>query len=339
MADTKFLEIWLELGDAPPARLDKALAAVVPEGLALSRSRLVALIKSGALQHENGSVINDPSSKSVANSRYLLEVPEAEEIDTLPQDIPLDIVFEDDALIVVNKAAGMVVHPAPGARDGTLVNALLHLCGDSLSGIGGVKRPGIVHRIDKDTSGLLVVAKTDAAHHGLARQFAKHSIQRIYDAIVWGQPSASDPRLGGMGAVKFEDQGTIKVTAPIARHRHDRKKMAVAEGGRHAVTRIALEKNLGAIASHVSCRLETGRTHQIRVHLTHIGHPLIGDPVYGRARTIPASSSDALKSAISSFKRQALHARSLGFVHPVSGKFIEFETPMPDEMMGVLTAF
>jgi len=298
--------------------------AVLPEGAGLSRSRLVALIKEGHLRRA-GDVVLDPRMKPQADTEYVLSVPEAEEIEAVPQDIPLDIIHEDADLIVVNKPAGMVVHPAPGALNGTLVNALLHHCADSLSGIGGAKRPGIVHRIDKDTSGILVVAKSDLAHKGLSKQFADHSIERLYDAFVWGCPDAADPRLSGLGAVKFESGGVVRINAPIARHNHDRKKMAVVKsGGRHAVTRVDVVERFGAMAAHVTCRLETGRTHQIRVHMTHIGHPLIGDPVYGRARTIPKNAPEIVSETLGGFKRQALHARSLGFIHPISGEAMMF---------------
>jgi len=262
-----------------------------------------------------------------------LTLPEADEIEAAPENIPLDILHEDNDLIVVNKPAGMVVHPAPGAQSGTLVNALLHHCEDSLSGIGGAKRPGIVHRIDKDTSGILVVAKTDAAHQGLSKQFADHSIERLYDAFLWGAPDAANPRLSGLGAVKFEDGGVMRINANIARHAHDRKKMAVVmSGGRHAVTRVSMVQKLGEIGSHVTCQLETGRTHQIRVHLTHVGHPLIGDPVYGRARSVPKSANPQMIGALKGFKRQALHANSLGFIHPISGEEKAFSCPLPMDM-------
>ncbi len=323
----------MTLGEAPGKRLDKALSAVIPEEHGLSRSRLVVLIKDGHLRDETGGTLRDPSAGPSAGGIYHLTVPLSEESEVLPENLPLDVVYEDGDLIVINKPAGMVVHPAPGSPSGTLVNALLHHCDGSLSGVGGVKRPGIVHRIDKDTSGLLVVAKNDKAHGGLATQFADHSISRIYDAFVWGVPDARDPRLAGQNAVRFETGDVIKVTAPIGRHKTDRKKMAVAgSGGRHAVTRVKTEAKFGDWGAQVSCQLQTGRTHQIRVHLTHIGHPLIGDPVYGRARTIPARLPDAAKSVLGAFKRQALHARSLGFVHPMTGEHLAFSSELPSDM-------
>ncbi len=338
MAGDEPLEIVLTLGPSPASRLDKALAAVLPEGAGLSRSRLVALIKDGQLRGADG-VVSDPRMKPKAEAAFVLCLPEAEDIETLPQDIPLDIIHEDEDLIVINKPAGMVVHPAPGALSGTLVNALLHHCGDSLSGIGGAKRPGIVHRIDKDTSGILVVAKSDPAHQGLSKQFADHSIERLYDAFVWDCPDAADPRLAGLGSVHFESGGVVRINAPIARHAHDRKKMAVVKsGGRHAVTRVDVVERFGAMASHVTCRLETGRTHQIRVHMTHIGHPLIGDPVYGRARTIPKTAPQIVSETLKGFKRQALHARSLGFIHPISGENLMFSADLPSDMKAVAKA-
>jgi 23S rRNA pseudouridine1911/1915/1917 synthase len=233
----------------------------------------------------------------------------------LAQDIALDIVFEDDHLLIVDKPAGLVVHPAAGNLDGTLVNALLHHCAGRLSGIGGVARPGIVHRIDKDTSGLLVVAKTDPAHEGLSRQFAAHSIDRRYNAIVAGLPAA---------------KGTVD--APLARSPHDRKKVAIQPHGKRAVTHYSLVEVLRR-AALVECRLETGRTHQVRVHMASIGHPLLGDPVYGRNRP---EHRDVLKRI--AFDRQALHAAHLGFIHPVTSAPMAFESKMPHDMQDLFTA-
>ncbi len=214
-----------------------------------------------------------------------------------PEAIPLDIVFEDDDLIVVNKPAGMVVHPAPGSPSGTLVNALLAHCGDSLSGVGGAKRPGIVHRIDKDTSGLLVVAKSDRAHDGLADQFADHTVERVYKAVCHGVPDAADPRLRGIRGVSFEEGNTLRITTHLARHKTDRQRQAVLfHGGRHAVTRVRVSQVYGqpAAAALLECWLETGRTHQIRVHLAHVGHALIGDPVYGGRRKLSVKAIGAV---------------------------------------------
>lgn len=330
------------LGDAPAPRLDKALSAVVPEGAALSRSRLRNLIESGAVRPEGGPPEHSPKARVAPGQVWLIDVPQATEIEALPEDIPLEVVFEDAHLIVVNKPAGMVVHPAPGSETGTLVNALLHHCGDSLSGIGGEKRPGIVHRIDKDTSGLLVVAKSDAAHHGLAEQFAAHTMDRHYRAIVWGAPSAADPRLAGVKGVTFETGGVIRISGNIARHKTDRKRMAVVtNAGRHAITRTRVLQAFGPsekpVAALVDCWLETGRTHQIRVHMTYAGHALVGDPVYGSRRAIPkgAIAPDGA-TALRGFARQALHAATLGFVHPVSGESLEFAADMPEDMQNLL---
>ena len=296
-------------------RLDRALADAVP---ALSRERLKSLIRIGALIDAGGAVIRDPATKVKGDEQFRLAVPEPEAAHNEPQDIPLRVIFEDEHLLVVDKPAGMVVHPAAGNAEGTLVNALLHHCGDSLSGIGGVARPGIVHRIDKDTSGLLVVAKSDPAHEGLARQFAAHSIERRYLAIVAGVPKAPE--------------GVID--APLARSAADRKKIAIVEDGRgkRAVTHWRRLKLLRE-AALVECRLETGRTHQVRVHLTSMGHPLLGDPVYGRSSR---AHRELLKNL--GFHRQALHAAKLGFVHPVTKHRLSFDSGMPPDMQELFTA-
>ncbi len=314
----------------------------MPEGRGLSRSRLVKLIEGGDVRR-GAEVLASPKARVAEGDVLTLRLGAPEEVALLPEAIPLEVVHEDAELIVVNKPAGVVVHPAPGSPSGTLVNALLHHCGDSLSGIGGEKRPGIVHRIDKETSGLLVVAKSDRAHQGLAAQFAAHSVDRIYDALVYGVPEASDPRLRGLPMVRFEPGGVMCLRAPIARHRTDRQKQAVvAEGqGRHAVTRARVEARFGAPAgaAHLACWLETGRTHQIRVHLAHIGHALIGDPVYGgRKRLSTKSFQKSALEAVDQFPRQALHARTLGFVHPVTGETLSFAAPMPADMADLLTA-
>lgn len=297
-----------KLPSASP-RLDKALA----EATGLSRGRIQALIAEGRVRVA-GAPATSASAKPGADARYVIEIPPAAPSAAQPQDIPLDIVFEDEHLIVVNKPAGLVVHPAAGNRDGTLVNALLHHCTGQLSGIGGVARPGIVHRIDKDTSGLLVVAKTDAAHEGLAAQFADHSIDRAYIAIAAGSPTPPS--------------GTIATR--IGRSDRNRKKMAVlpdnATRGKHAVT------HYRTLASHphcseIECRLETGRTHQVRVHCASIGHALLGDPLYGRA---PAPLRPLLNRL--GFNRQALHAAELGFVHPASGERVVFRADLPRDM-------
>ena len=308
--------IQAAIGDeAAGWRLDRALAAAVP---ALSRERNMALIASGWVDGPAGPV-RDPSAKA-APGGYRLTVPEPRPAHNVAQEIPLAIVHEDEHLLVVDKPAGMVVHPAAGNFDGTLVNALLHHCAGRLSGIGGVARPGIVHRIDKDTSGLLVVAKTDVAHEGLARQFARHSVHRAYQAIVAGIPLPNS----GM------------VDAPLARSTANRKKMAIVEGarGKRAVTHYRLLTPLRE-AALVECRLETGRTHQVRVHMAAIGHALLGDPVYGRTR--PAHR-EVLKNL--GFHRQALHAAELGFEHPVSKQNLSFKSALPSdiqELFGALT--
>jgi 23S rRNA pseudouridine1911/1915/1917 synthase len=289
-------------------RLDRALAAAVPT---LSRERLKALIRSGAVEAK-GAPVRDPSAKVKGDEQLRVAVPEPQPAHNEPQDIPLKILFEDEHLLVVDKPAGLVVHPAAGNFDGTLVNALLHHCAGKLSGIGGVARPGIVHRIDKDTSGLLVVAKTDVAHEGLAKQFAAHSIERRYLAIVSGVPKTKD--------------GVID--APLARSAANRKKIAIVEGsrGKRAVThwrRLDVLRD----AALVECRLETGRTHQVRVHMASIGHPLVGDPVYGRSGK---THGKLLKEL--GFHRQALHSAELGFTHPVTKHRLSFSSPMPPDM-------
>jgi 23S rRNA pseudouridine1911/1915/1917 synthase len=307
MGGIQTIEVRLEPAHAG-WRLDRALADAVPT---LSRERLKALIRSGAVESE-GSAVRDPAVKVKGDEAVRLAVPEPAPAHNEPQDIPLTIVFEDEHLLVVDKPAGLVVHPAAGNFDGTLVNALLHHCAGKLSGIGGVARPGIVHRIDKDTSGLLVVAKTDVAHVGLAKQFAAHSIDRRYLAIVSGVPKASS----GI------------VDAPLARSATNRKKIAIVEGqrGKRAVTHWSRLELLND-AALVECRLETGRTHQVRVHMASIGHALLGDPVYGRAGKTHGRLLKELE-----FRRQALHAAELGFTHPVTKHRLSFSSPMPPDM-------
>ncbi len=306
---------------AVAGRLDKALAAAAP---GFSRSRLAALIAGGAVRRADGGEVTDPAAKVKPGARFVIAPPPPAAAAPEPEAMALDILFEDAALIVVDKPAGMAVHPAPGSQRGTLVAALLHHCGGSLSGIGGVARPGIVHRLDKDTSGLLVVAKTDAAHAALSAQFAARETERLYKAATWGAPDRADPRLGGLDAASFAPDGTLTIDAPIARHPRDRKRMAVVPGGRRAVTHVATLERFGPadrpVAALVACRLETGRTHQIRVHLAHVGHPLIGDPVYGRPRAAP--------EAARAFPRQALHAETLGFTHP-DGRRLRFTREAP----------
>ncbi len=333
--------IEVVIAENPPKRLDKAIARDVPEEAALSRSRLARLLTDGAVSRA-GEVITDPRARVAEGDVFVIAVPEAEESHIEPEDIPLEILHEDADLIVVNKPAGMVVHPAPGTPSGTLVNALLHHFGGALSGVGGVARPGIVHRIDKDTSGLLVVAKSDAAHHGLAEQFAAHTAERHYRAVVHGVPDQGDPRLGGVKGVSFEPGNILKITTQLARHKTDRQKQAVLfSGGRHAVTRARIIESYGTPgqASLVDCWLETGRTHQIRVHMAHAGHGLIGDPTYGGRRRLNAKAIDpAAVEAARAFPRQALHAATLGFKHPVSGENLSFAAPMPDDMLTLIGA-
>ena len=285
----------------------------------------------------NGAVVTDAKARLAEDDLVEITVEEAADVATMPEDIPLEILHEDDDLIVINKPVGMVVHPAPGTPSGTLVNALLHHFGGNLSGVGGEKRPGIVHRIDKDTSGLLVAAKSDRAHHGLAAQFEKHTVDRHYLALCHGEPDASDPRLRGVRGTSFEMGGILKITTQLARHKTDRQRQAVLfSGGRHAVTRARVEEGFGAVAL-INCWLETGRTHQIRVHLSHAGHALIGDQTYGgRRKVAPKVMGEALAAELNGFPRQALHAATLGFRHPVSGDELSFEAPLPEDMATVL---
>jgi len=298
-------------------RLDKALAAALPD---LSRARIQALIAEGRLSRD-GAVLTETSAKAVAGA-YVLTVPPPARATPAAQDLALAVLYEDADLIVVDKPAGMAAHPAPGTPDGTLVNALLHHCAGTLSGIGGVARPGIVHRLDKDTSGVLVAAKTDAAHAGLSALFACHDVERLYIALTRGAPN---PPAGVIGTL-------------IGRSRHDRKKMAVLRfGGREAVTHYRVERVFGPqarsqarpLAARVACRLETGRTHQIRVHLASKGAPVLGDPLYGAGPPAPAVRQAMAEAGL---KRQALHAAVLGFVHPVTGEALRFETPLPADM-------
>ena len=325
----------------PPPRLDKALARDVPEAWALSRTRLARLVAEGCVR-VNGTLVRDSRARVAEGDRVEIDLPSPREVAMRAEDIALDIVFEDADLIVVDKPAGMVVHPAPGSATGTLVNALLKHCGAALSGVGGERRPGIVHRIDKDTSGLLVVAKTDRAHHGLAAQFERHTVDRRYLALVHGCPDAAEPRLRGLRGVSFEPGNVLKITTRLARHRTDRQRQAVVfDGGRHAVTRALVLDCFGqpAAASLLECWLETGRTHQIRVHLAHVGHGLVGDPVYG-GRHKPASRTlpEAAQAALHGFSRQALHAARLGFTHPVTGAALRFEAPLPADFARLLVA-
>ena len=328
VADTMIVVI----GENAPPRLDKALAAAVPEDAALSRSRLMKMIAAGEVLLD-GVAITDPKTKVQAGQEYSLILTPAEELDAIAENIPLTIVYEDAELIVIDKPAGMVVHPAPGTPNGTLVNALLYHCADTLSGIGGMRRPGIVHRIDKDTTGLLVVAKTDRAHHALAAQFEEHSVKRHYLAVVHGVPSAYDPRIRGLRGITFEAGGILKIATHLARHKTDRQRQAVVwDQGRHAVTRVRVIDSFGDGASLVECWLETGRTHQIRVHMAYAGHGLLGDQTYGGKRKLSPKTFGTGAEIGNNFPRQALHAASLGFEHPVTREWMEFTSDLPDDM-------
>ncbi|WP_174284858.1 RluA family pseudouridine synthase [Sphingomonas bacterium] len=293
-------------GEADGWRLDRALADAVPT---LSRERLKVLIASGAVSL-GGLAWRDSAKKAAGGQVFAIALPDPTPAHNEAQDIPLVIAYEDEHLIVIDKPAGLVVHPAAGNPDGTLVNALLHHCRGSLSGIGGVARPGIVHRIDKDTSGLMIAAKTDRTHEGLARQFHDHSIDRRYKAITTGVPTPAS--------------GTVD--APLARSPQNRKKIAIVEGGKRAVTHYRTIEPLQG-AALVECRLETGRTHQVRVHMASIGHALLGDPVYGRG----GGAKRALLERLG-FRRQALHAARLGFIHPITQVAMAFESEMPADM-------
>ena len=316
-------------------RLDKTLAAAQSD---LSRARLQELVKAGhctVTRRQADSTIKDPSWRVKQDDIIALTLPPPIDTTVKPQAIALDVLYEDADLLVVNKPAGMVVHPAPGSPDGTLVNALLAHCGDSLSGIGGEKRPGIVHRLDKDTSGIMVVAKNDAAHQGLSAQFAAHGrdgrMARVYNALVWGEPLPA--------------AGTVD--APLARSANNRKKIAVSKSppsdrnsARHAVTHYRRLESYGANqVSLIECKLETGRTHQIRVHMAHIGHPVLGDKLYGTGmKSRAVHLSEAQKTALDALDRQALHAAALGFEHPQTGEKHHYEAPFPKDLERLLEA-
>ena len=313
----------------------------MPEEWALSRSRLARLIAEGAVSR-GGVPLTDPKARIAEGEVVEIALDAPAEVETAAEAIPLAVVWEDADLIVIDKSAGMVVHPAPGSPAGTLVNALLHHCGESLSGIGGEKRPGIVHRIDKETSGLLVAAKSDRAHHGLAAQFEAHEVERHYLALCHGLPDRADPRLGGVKGASFEPGGILRIATHLDRHRTDRQRQAVVwNSGRHAVTRVRVVEGFGnpPAAALVDCWLETGRTHQIRVHMAHAGHGLIGDPTYGGRRKPNARALGAAAAeAVAAFPRQALHAATLGFVHPVTGERLSFSSPLPPDMAALVEA-
>jgi 23S rRNA pseudouridine1911/1915/1917 synthase len=311
------------LGDEGSARLDRVLAARLPE---MSRSRLKTLLLAGAISLK-AAAIRDPAYHVAPGDTITIDVPESAPAEPEGEDIALDIVFEDDDIIVINKPSGLVVHPAAGHETGTLVNALIAHCGTSLSGIGGVRRPGIVHRLDKETTGLMVVAKNDLAHRSLTAQFADHGrtgeMRRGYLAFAWGVPN--------------RQRGTVD--APIDRHPHAREKMAVRQSGRAAVTHWEILQSFAGrdgkpVAALLACELETGRTHQIRVHLSHVGHPLMGDAVYGpHFKTKANQLGPDAQAALSSLGRQALHAYLLVFEHPRTGELLHWEQPLPEDLL------
>lgn len=307
-------------------RLDKFLAQSLADR-DISRTRVKDMLLAGDVMMD-GQLCDDPSLKIKAGMVFSIVIPEPVDDVPVPENIPINIVFEDDDLLVINKQAGLVVHPAPGHRTGTLVNALLHHCGDTLSGIGGVRRPGIVHRLDKDTTGLIIVAKNDHAHHLLSAQLADRSLSRRYYAVVWGVPGLK--------------KGTVNL--PIARHSSNRQKMAIApRGGREAVTHYERLHVFRDSVSLIECKLETGRTHQVRVHMQASGHPLIGDPVYGQQVTASRAlmkkdgfAPEIIETLIS-FPRQALHARQISFIHPTLDEEMTFDATLPDDLNSIIS--
>ena len=309
----------------------------MPDDAHLSRSRLARLISDGAVSR-GGEILLQPKAAVAEGDVIEIAVPEEADSDMRPEAMALSVVHEDEDLIVIDKPAGMVVHPAPGSPSGTLVNGLLHHFAGRLSGVGGARRPGIVHRIGKDTTGLLVVAKTDRAHHGLAAQFADHSVSRSYVALCHGVPDLADPRLLGTRGISTEPGEVLKITTGLARHPTDRQRQAVTfEGGRHAVTRATVGRAFAGAVALVTCRLETGRTHQIRVHMRHAGHALVGDQVYGGGRRASAARlGPELAEELKQFPRQALHASTLGFVHPVTGGKVAFKSSLPDDLASLI---
>ena len=309
--------------DCGNGRIDRFLAnAFCDDQKPLSRSRIKALINDHQLS-ENGSTLSDPSAPVKSGAIYILTLPPPVDATPKGENLPLDIMFEDDHIIVINKPIGLVVHPAPGYPNGTLVNALIAHCGESLTGIGGALRPGIVHRLDKDTSGVIIAAKTAVAHANLTDMFAAHDLDRRYQALVWG--------------TEIDRVGTVD--APLGRSNFDRKKQAVTPKGRHAITHWRALRIFPPFATLMECRLETGRTHQIRVHMSHIGRSIIGDPLYGRPMRIgqmPDAAARTCLAKLRSFGRQALHAAHLGFTHPVTGEALGFTSELPDDMQKLL---
>lgn len=325
-------EFVVRIGADPPARLDSALAKYAPDDAPLTRTRAAKLIKAGAVSR-NGVVVRTASASATSGDELAIVMPDDGTRIDAPEDLPLDIVFEDREIVVVNKQPGLVVHPAKGNRSGTLVNAMLHHCGGALPSSGDGRHPGIVHRLDKDTSGLLVVAKSELAMVRLNTQFMEHSVERRYLALAKGVPGKKGG-FSGLASVQFEDGGVIRIEGPIGRHPTNRLKQAIVAGGRRALTRVRVVAPLAeGHASLVECRLETGRTHQIRVHLERIGHPLIGDPLYGGgSRLFPATLNADARTAAERFPRQALHAASLGVIHPRTGQRMQFESDLPPDM-------
>ena len=317
MSGAHSFELVVSAADAGE-RLDRWLVENTEE---LSRSRIQSLIADGCLVLGDGAVVSDASRKVRGGERFTLTVPAPAPAKPQPENIPLDVIYEDDDLIVLEKPAGLVVHPAPGHTSGTLVNALLYHCRGSLSGIGGVTRPGIVHRLDKDTSGIMVCAKSDVAHRGLVEQFRVHSIERAYFAVVWGVPS---PKRG-------------RIETQIGRDPRDRKRMAVLmSGGKTAITEYETVRPIRDLAALMECRLFTGRTHQIRVHMLSLGHSLIGDPVY-KSRAVTRYTRDiVIQSTLATYKYQALQAHTLGFVHPRTGKAERFETKLSEDLQRLI---
>ena len=309
--------------DTPADRIDRFLTVhLAATSRPLSRSRIKTLILAGQLSQDERT-LTDPSASVKPGSHYLLTLPQPIDAKPKAENIALDILFEDEHLLVLDKPAGLVVHPAPGSLNGTLVNALIAHCGPSLTGIGGVMRPGIVHRLDKDTSGTMIVAKTDVAHVRLVEMFAAHDLDRRYQALVWG--------------TSIKGKGMID--RPIGRASYDRKRQAITTKGRNAITYWQILRQFPPFGSHLECRLETGRTHQIRVHLAHIGHGVIGDPLYGRAPRAAQMPDNLARNGLAQmrkFERQALHAAYLGFSHPVTGEALSFETPLPADMAALL---
>ncbi len=319
-------------------RLDRALAQAAPSDAVLTRTRIQRLIREGMVTKASGGIVLEPDAKCHPGETWVVEVKPLPVPTASPNDIPLKIVHEDHEILVVDKPAGMTVHPAPGSVDGTLLNAVMHHCGGNLADTGNPLRPGIVHRIDKGTSGLLVVAKTRSAHVDLSSQFAAHDVDRLYTGFCHGVPERSSPRLAGLESVTFQGSDVFKVTTSVGRSRADRKKMAVMRsGGRHAVTRFRIIDafsigNRSRIAK-INVWLETGRTHQIRLHMLHLGHPLVGDPVYGGGRRLPEELGlNASQAEPGRCARQALHAGVLGFTHPGTGERIRFESDLPCDL-------